>query len=229
MGKIKFKEYHKNPRRISDKQERDLREWMELLGDISGIIYNKRSGEFIGGNQRSKQMDFDEREIEWVEKKRKADKQGTVGVGYVMWEGSRWNFRMVDWDEELEEKANVIANKAGGEWDWDILNEEFDVDDLLDWGFNEDEVKKFEKEVEEKEEPGEIRFSRELGRTADYIVLKFDNKIDFLQAKTLLNLASTYSKRQNGKPWSRGIGRVVNGSEAINRLRGDIVDNIDQV
>jgi hypothetical protein len=32
-------------------------------------------------------------------------------------------------------------------------------------------------------------------------------------------LESTYSKRQNGKPWSKGIGRVIDGIEAIKKIK----------
>jgi DNA modification methylase len=41
----------------------------------------------------------------------------------------------VRWDERQAEKANIVANKAGGGWDFDTLANEFDTTDLLEWGF----------------------------------------------------------------------------------------------
>ena len=70
----------------------------------------------------------------------KPDVQGTVGLGYVIWSGARYAYRAVRWDERTADKANVVANKAGGMWDFDILANEFDVSDLLEWGFSEIEL-----------------------------------------------------------------------------------------
>ena len=53
------------------------------------------------------------------------------------------------------------------------------------------------------------------------MVLYFDNDIDWLQAQTHFNLKSVSSKRANGKPWSKGIGRVVNGAEYLDRVKND--------
>jgi hypothetical protein len=71
----------------------------------------------------------------------------------------------------------------------------------------------------EKQEQGEIHFSEELDFKSNYIILKFSTDIDFTQIETLLDLKSTYSKRANGKPWSKGIGRVVDGTDAILKIK----------
>ena len=42
-------------------------------------------------------------------------------------------------DKEYEE-YNIRSNKNTGEWDWDILGNVFDKDDLVEWGFNELEL-----------------------------------------------------------------------------------------
>jgi len=49
--------------------------------------------------------------------------------------GKKFAYRAVRWDAETAEKANVVANKAGGTWDFDILANEFELTDLLEWGF----------------------------------------------------------------------------------------------
>lgn len=65
---------------------------------------------------------------------------------------------------------------------------------------------------------GRITFSEELLESRNYVVLYFDNDVDWLSAKTHFKLGSVYSKRCNGKPWSKGIGRVVNGAKYLRRI-----------
>jgi DNA modification methylase len=115
-----FKRYHKNPRRISEKQLKEMESWMEELGDLSGIVIDLNSQEIIGGNQRSKILEEGESVLQDVDPK----KDGTVAWGYLEWKGRRFNLRHVRWTPEQCERANIIANKAGGEWDFEILSSE---------------------------------------------------------------------------------------------------------
>ena len=67
MGKtsnMKYKTYHKNPRTISEKQMSDLKEWIEELGDISGIVHDKNTDEIVAGNQRTEAIDIKKCDIE---------------------------------------------------------------------------------------------------------------------------------------------------------------------
>lgn len=43
-------------------------------------------------------------------------------------------------DEEKKRLTVYLHQGAVGEWDWDLLANNFEVDDLLNWGFNEDEL-----------------------------------------------------------------------------------------
>lgn len=114
--------------------------------------------------------------------------------------------------EEQQKEFLIKDNVSGGEWDWKVLANEWDSEELEAWGLD------MPKEKEDKEE-GEIIFSNELDFESNYIVLKFSKDIDFLNIQTILNLESTYSKRANGKPWSKGIGRVVDGVDAILKFK----------
>ena len=118
---------------------------------------------------------------------------------------------------EDEQRRFIIADNVGfGEHDYQMLKEEWNVEDLEDWGIEfevENEHEELHKQIEE------IEYSTELDSASNYIVLKFDKDIDFLQIKTLLDIKSTYSKRANGKPWSKGVGRVVDGVDAIEKLK----------
>ena len=66
-----------------------------------------------------------------------------------------------------------------------------------------------------------IAFSEELLESRNYVVLYFDNDVDWLGARTHFGLNSVYSKRCNGKPWSKGIGRVVDGAKYLRRITKD--------
>jgi hypothetical protein len=118
---------------------------------------------------------------------------------------------VTDLTEEQQREFLIKDNVSGGEWDWDLLNE-WDKEELDSWGLDLPTEK-------EKQEQGEIHFSEELDFKSNYIILKFTTDIDFTQIETLLDLKSTYSKRANGKPWSKGLGRVVDGTEAILKIK----------
>ena len=115
---------------------------------------------------------------------------------------------------------NKVSEKA--KWNKDLLMSElFDLEmDMEQFGFDEEEEK--EEEVESELEFGEI-----LGEEHNYVVLYFDNEVDWLQAESLLNLKPVKcgSTRKDGvitsKMTRKGIGRVINGREAINKIRGE--------
>jgi DNA modification methylase len=129
------RQYHKNPRQITTKQMTMLAHDLAELGDLSGIVHDLNTDELIGGNQRSKIFRLDECEIQLSEQYDAPDEQGTVALGYVIWQGKKYTYRQVRWDTKTAEKANIVANKAGGTWDFDILADNFELDDLLEWGF----------------------------------------------------------------------------------------------
>jgi hypothetical protein len=124
--------------------------------------------------------------------------------------------------EEKKQEFIVKDNVGFGEWEWDILANEWDSKNLDKWGLD---IPFTEDDVEEMSNPNNIDteniFATELDRESNYIVLKFDNDIDWIQAKTLFGLKTETARRQNGKPWSSGIGRVLNGTEAINKLTNE--------
>ena len=132
--------YHKNPRQITDQQFENLERWLEELGDLSGVVHDLNSNQIIGGNQRGRIFDINECEIQLDEVYDQLDEQGTVALGHVIWKEFKYTYRQVRWTEYQCEMANIVANKAGGEWDFDALANKFKLDDLLDWGFIEHDL-----------------------------------------------------------------------------------------
>jgi hypothetical protein len=130
-----MKPYHKNPRTLSEKQFKNLKRDLLELGDLSGIVHDLNTDEIIGGNQRVRVLDIKPGMITLIEKFRKPTKTGTVATGFVTFNGEKYNYRQVKWTPKQCEKANIVANKAGGDWDMDVLANQFEIEDLKDWGF----------------------------------------------------------------------------------------------
>ena len=135
-----MKFYHKNPRTMSEKDFTLLTAKLRKLGDLSGVVHNLNSGEIIGGNMRSRAFDVNQCPIEYTKKLDAPDAQGTVAHGFVVWEGNRYAYREVRWDAKTCEEANICANQIGGDWDFDILANEFEMPELLTWGFEEKQL-----------------------------------------------------------------------------------------
>jgi hypothetical protein len=102
--------------------------------------------------------------------------------------------------------ADIVGELDNGEFDLELTGFELDdFEELMTAAPPEGEIE------------GDIKFSERLGEANNYIVLKFDNELDWLSAQTHFELDSVYSKRANGKPWSKGIGRVLDGADYLNK------------
>ena len=193
INKLKPATY--NPRQISTKQYNDLKKSIQKFDVVDPIIVNKDMT-VIGGHQRLKIC----KELKYKD------------VDCVV----------LDLSKEQERELNVRLNKSGGEFDVDILANEFDIDELTDWGFKHIELGL---NIDKLDAPENIDtehpFATELDFSNNYIVLKFDNDIDWIQAKTLFELKTETARRTNGKAWSKGIGRVLNGSDAIKKIQDE--------
>ena len=97
-----------NPRQISTKQYNDLKASIKKFGLVDPIIVNKDMT-VIGGHQRLKIC----KELKHIE------------IDCVV----------LDLSKEEERELNIRLNKNTGEFDMDILANEFDIDQLIDWGF----------------------------------------------------------------------------------------------
>lgn len=125
-------------------------------------------------------------------------------------------------DEQI--RAYRLADNRVSEFSkWDDKLLDIELDALLDFdmsafGFFDDEE---EEEEQEEEIIPEVEFTEVLEEENNYIVLFFDNAIDWLQAETLFDIKSVKGlstrKDGTGKP-SKGVGRVLNGSVALSKI-----------
>ena len=110
-------DYYKNPRSLSEKEFKQLKTSLDKFGMIDKPIVNLDSANtIIGGHQRKHVLEASGvKECEcWIPDRELSDK-------------------------EVEE-LNIRLNKNTGSWDFDTLANEFELDDLLDWGFEPKEL-----------------------------------------------------------------------------------------
>ena len=131
----KENKFKNNPRKINAKQKALLKEHINELGDLSGVVYCINHKQFVGGNQRSEI--FDQCQIEIVERYKKPTPQKTVAHGFIIYNNEKYAYREVKFTEEEFKKGCIVANNDGGENDWEVLKtEEWDIGKLAEWGLD---------------------------------------------------------------------------------------------
>lgn len=132
-----------NPRQLKGQRYKKLHGDLTKYGDVSGVVYNVRTGATIAGNQRSVVFDIAKCKFEFTHENAEPDEQGTLKLGYVIWKGKRYNYREVSWSKAEEDAACLIANIGAGEWDWDRLAA-YDAEILSIAGMDADMIKTLE-------------------------------------------------------------------------------------
>ena len=112
INKLKPAKY--NPRQITKKQYNDLKDSLDKFSLVEPIVVNKDMT-IIGGHQRYKI---------WKENAEQSNVDDITIPCVVL-----------DLNKEQERELNIRLNKSGGEWDMDILANEFDIEELKEWGF----------------------------------------------------------------------------------------------
>jgi len=119
-----------NPRIMREKAFKGLKGSLKEFGDISGIVWNKRSGNLVAGHQRVQALKS-------VNAKIVKDSGGEAYLEHPETEERYW-IRVVDWDLHKEKSANVTANnpEISGNWSDDIgqVLDEINIDE----GFSKD-------------------------------------------------------------------------------------------
>jgi len=105
----------------------------------------------------------------------------------------------------------IIDNQHFGFWDDEVLLSQYEPAVLKGMGID----------IKPKADPvkPEIEFSPELMLEHNYVVLYFDNAMDWEVAKDKLGLKEVKSAIKTVKSQKVGIGRVIKGAPVINRLK----------
>lgn len=156
----------------------------------------------------------------------------------------------VDYQEyatDAEEYADLVADNRLAElseMNNEKLREIFEEVDFSETsidltGYTEEDLTSLfdegEEEDEDEEIEGEVKFTEVLREEHNYIVLYFDNEVDWLQAQSIFNLKTVrgLSTRPDGKITAgndkKGIGRVLNGANALEELRNAYIGELSVV
>jgi len=131
-----------NPRVIKDEKFAKLVQSIKDLPEMAEVrpVVVNTDMVVLGGNMRLKAM----REAGWKE----------VPI------------EVVDWDEDKQRQFIIKDNVSGGEWDWEMLANQWDVEQLEEWGLDIpafDDLKELEAEEDDYEIPDEITTDIVLG------------------------------------------------------------------
>lgn len=114
----------RNPRKpFTDSQLDAFRKSLAEFGDLSGIVFNRKSKQLVGGHKRCEQFREEDPEVHITEVLNTPDSAGTVAWGYVEIGGTRFIYREVEWAKTKEVAANLAANQHGADWEWQDVGE----------------------------------------------------------------------------------------------------------
>lgn len=200
------KPHPENPNVHPQDQVRKLANLIAAVGWRHPIVVSDFSGCIIAGHGRlaaAKMLGLDEVPVDYQPYKSRDEELTVLVSDNVIPE-------LAEMDDDA--LAKLVKEIDAGE---------FSADDL---GFSDKALDALLAELEEEVNPlvPEIKFSQELHECSNYIVLLFDNDVDWLQAMTLFDLQTVKSldSRRHPQFERRGIGRVLKGAEAIEIMRG---------
>lgn len=191
----------KNPRKISAKKLKQLEKALAEFGDLSGIVFNKKTGQLISGHQRLKALG--DAEITYTEKYKRPTKTGTVAEGFIQMGTERLSYREVSWDIGKEKAATIAANKSAGDWDdklltgWfqDLADLSYDLDLTM---FDADERVGFFGDDEDDEKPKKKKDKKDLdGRVSSSEVKQFQLTFTTESGEEFINLVEHFQITMN--------------------------------
>ena len=117
--------------------------------------------------------------------------------------------KVTDLTEEQKREFIVKDNLPYGEWDVDMLANEWDLDKLVEWGMSSTELALAEVEemVDESEYDNDPIYpiAPRMSEKYDYVMIMAENEIDYVWLKTFFSL----SDQSDYKSTKVGQGRVV--------------------
>lgn len=187
-----------NPRKdlkAGDPEYEKIKNSIEAFGYVDLIIVNA-DGTIIGGHQRHKVLsDLGYKEIDCV---------------------------VVDVDKTKEKALNVALNKISGKWDEKLLDsllQELDLELLLLSGFDMPEMS-VDIDIDKEADKPEVEFAEELLEENNYLVLKCDNSVDWLQVETYFSLKPVKTLHSKENYTQIGTGRVIDATEFFKKILG---------
>ncbi len=192
-----------NPRIIKDdkfkKLVTSLREFPEMMEKRPMVCVTDTDGKIypLGGNMRLRAL----QELKYKEIP------------------DNWVMLADEWSEEKRKEFTIKDNVGFGEWDWDTLANEWDFEELTEWGLD---IPNFEKiDKMEDGDTVECEKSVQLEPPMEYIlIMASPNSVDWEELKEMLKLKMV--RRGGYKKGSAfdsiGLERVLFWNDLKNRL-----------
>lgn len=108
-----LREWDRNPRELSEHDAKHLARSIEKFNLADPLVINQ-DGQIVGGHQRKRVM---------------------LATGYTAADLVDVRVPSRPLTEREAEELNIRLNRNSGAWDFDILADQFEIDDLKDWGF----------------------------------------------------------------------------------------------
>ncbi len=184
-----------NPRKISPKALKGLATSLKEFGLVQPIVWNKRTKNVVGGHQRLRAL----------------RESGETEVPVVV----------VDIELAKEKALNLTLNNAKIEGEFtekldDILAE---LDASMPELYRQLRLDALQSaETKNRTEKGTVEFTEELMEEHNFVVLYFDNSIDWIQLNTLFPLRSVKALDSKKGFEKIGIGRVIRGPDFIKKI-----------
>lgn len=189
----------KNPRKITAERFKSLCDSIKTspeMKEISEVLVMPYNGRYvaIGGNHRLR------------------------AYKHLKWEFVRCKVLPEDMPREKLREYVIKDNQQYAQNDNKLLAS-WDVKELVAW----DVPMTLANGKTAGGDVGDVEFTQILDEAHNYVVLYFDSDVDWLQAQTLfgikqVKLLSTAQGRDNKNGFKYGVGRVLRGSDVINRL-----------
>lgn len=195
-----------NPNKFDKGMEERLKRSMDTFGYTQDVIVDKKTMILADGEHRLK---------EYI-------RQGQTEIPV----------KLIPFKNDAQRRAyRQGANKIRGTHEKGLDLEEYDRiikagerDILINMtGINISEVEahlRQSKEELQAKKDAEIKFTQELKEEYNYVVLTFDNEIDWLNALSILDLKTVKALDSKEGYQKMGVGRVLNGPETINKIQG---------
>lgn len=186
-----------NPRKLTKVKEQELKDSLTKFGLVDPVLINmnpERENIIIGGHQRIKVWEsMGHRTIECIE---------------------------LDITIEEEKELNIRLNKNTGDWDFDILTEYFDSNDLVEYGF---EVNEVFKNIEDSVDGDDIEIDIPIQQSLqvipkqEYIIITVDR--DSEEWEELQDIMKLKKVRSGGCEIGSSSDKVGLGTERVFNLQ----------
>ncbi len=176
-----------NPRLIKPANRAKLNQSLDDHGLVTTLVWNKRTGNLVGGHKRLEKIDAAE---------------GNDSYALTVAE--------IDVDGAREKALNIVLNNtnAQGEYDDKLLSQllaELEAAGALELsGFSSDDLEKLARETTAIDE-AQFPITAKLNEGYDYVLIMTDNDSDFAFLQTLCGVVTERSYKKTGI----GLGRAI--------------------